>query len=373
MTADGGAGARIRRYRRARGLSLDQAAGLAGISKPYLSRLERGERTIDSWSLLQKIAVALEVPVSDLTGQLRGTQNGSRRDTFRGVERVRLALLDPGGPCRSDSEIESLVGGLDILMNSCDMDRQAQIVPNLLGWTQIRADAAGSVEAHKHVAISAYAATFMMRNLGEMDLAWMAADRMRIAAEKTDDRAIRRLAAYAQAHVLAPVGALQRAASVASEAIEEAAPITDEDLASLGSCLLVSATTDAALVKIDEARSRLAEADWISRNLKNPTFIARHTSFAAWNVSLHRVAIDVEAGDPAAAISAAQPIIRTPVKHAERMSYFWVDLGRAYCQLDRYPEAIEAFRRAERVAPVRCPFTGWWRECIWLRCGGRCG
>jgi hypothetical protein len=20
-----------------------------------------------------------------------------------------------------------------------------------------------------------------------------------------------------------------------------------------------------------------------------------------------------------------------------------------------------------------CPFTGWWRECIWLRCGGRCG
>ena len=61
-------GARIRRYRRSRGLSLDQAAGLAGISKPYLSRIERAERPIDSRGLLLQIATALEVSVTDLTG-----------------------------------------------------------------------------------------------------------------------------------------------------------------------------------------------------------------------------------------------------------------------------------------------------------------
>ena len=37
-------GARARMIRRRRGLSLDVAAGLAGISKPYLSALERGQR-----------------------------------------------------------------------------------------------------------------------------------------------------------------------------------------------------------------------------------------------------------------------------------------------------------------------------------------
>lgn len=37
-------GARARMIRRRRGLSLDVVAGLAGISKPYLSQLEQGQR-----------------------------------------------------------------------------------------------------------------------------------------------------------------------------------------------------------------------------------------------------------------------------------------------------------------------------------------
>ena len=37
-------GARVRKIRSRRGLSLDVAAGLAGISKPYLSALELGQR-----------------------------------------------------------------------------------------------------------------------------------------------------------------------------------------------------------------------------------------------------------------------------------------------------------------------------------------
>lgn len=37
-------GQRVRTIRRRRGLSLDAAAGLAGITKPYLSMLENGRR-----------------------------------------------------------------------------------------------------------------------------------------------------------------------------------------------------------------------------------------------------------------------------------------------------------------------------------------
>jgi transcriptional regulator with XRE-family HTH domain len=37
-------GQRVRMVRRRRGLSLEVAAGLAGISPPYLSMLERGQR-----------------------------------------------------------------------------------------------------------------------------------------------------------------------------------------------------------------------------------------------------------------------------------------------------------------------------------------
>lgn len=45
--------------------------------------------------------------------------------------------------------------------------------------------------------------------------------------------------------------------------------------------------------------------------------------------------------------------MRHGVHQRERMSYFWVDIGRAYAQLDRHREAVNAFRRAERAAPLR--------------------
>jgi transcriptional regulator with XRE-family HTH domain len=59
-------GARARMIRRRRGLSLDVAAGLAGISKPYLSALERGKRGFNRRGLLDDLADALGCSVADL-------------------------------------------------------------------------------------------------------------------------------------------------------------------------------------------------------------------------------------------------------------------------------------------------------------------
>lgn len=48
-------GQRARMIRRRRGLSLAVAAGLAGISVPYLSRLETGKRSFERHSLLENL------------------------------------------------------------------------------------------------------------------------------------------------------------------------------------------------------------------------------------------------------------------------------------------------------------------------------
>ncbi|MGH3925391.1 MAG: helix-turn-helix domain-containing protein [Pseudonocardiaceae bacterium] len=45
--------------RRRRGLGLTVTAGLAGISKPYLSMLERGERGFNRRGLLEDLADAV--------------------------------------------------------------------------------------------------------------------------------------------------------------------------------------------------------------------------------------------------------------------------------------------------------------------------
>jgi transcriptional regulator with XRE-family HTH domain len=62
-------GARARKIRTRRGLSLDVAAGLAGISKGYLSMLEHGQRGFNRRGLIEDLADALGCSVADLTGQ----------------------------------------------------------------------------------------------------------------------------------------------------------------------------------------------------------------------------------------------------------------------------------------------------------------
>ncbi|MGH3550750.1 MAG: helix-turn-helix domain-containing protein, partial [Pseudonocardiaceae bacterium] len=52
-------GALARKIRRRRGLSLEVVAGLAGITKQYLSMLELGERGFNRRGLLEDLADAL--------------------------------------------------------------------------------------------------------------------------------------------------------------------------------------------------------------------------------------------------------------------------------------------------------------------------
>lgn len=56
---------RIREWRRARGVSLERLAELAGVSPSYLNRMETGERNV-SIKRLSPISRALDVPVGDL-------------------------------------------------------------------------------------------------------------------------------------------------------------------------------------------------------------------------------------------------------------------------------------------------------------------
>ncbi|MGH3922111.1 MAG: helix-turn-helix domain-containing protein, partial [Pseudonocardiaceae bacterium] len=57
---------RLRRIRRARGMSLRVLAGLAGMSKSHLDRIERGEVALDRHSEIVALADALQVAPSEL-------------------------------------------------------------------------------------------------------------------------------------------------------------------------------------------------------------------------------------------------------------------------------------------------------------------
>src|SRR5690606_31324238 len=84
-------GATIRRLRRWRGLTIEQAAGLAGITKGYLSKIENGRVAVDKRSTLVAIADALRVSLVDITGDGLEIRDPEADST---VPAIRAALLD---------------------------------------------------------------------------------------------------------------------------------------------------------------------------------------------------------------------------------------------------------------------------------------
>lgn len=64
-----GLGERVAKSRKALDLSQEELAERAGLSRAYISLIERGEATNISTKILDSLAVALGVPVTNLMGQ----------------------------------------------------------------------------------------------------------------------------------------------------------------------------------------------------------------------------------------------------------------------------------------------------------------
>jgi len=91
----------------------DGAAGLAGISKPYLSALERGKRGFNRRGLLGDLARALGCSIADLTGQPYLPPDRASAEVGAAVSEISIALHDttltdvPDIPARPIEELTS--------------------------------------------------------------------------------------------------------------------------------------------------------------------------------------------------------------------------------------------------------------------------
>jgi transcriptional regulator with XRE-family HTH domain len=70
-------GARIRRFREERGLSLGDLEAKSGVTKGYLSQLESGKASNPSVHSANKIAQGLGVRLTDLLGEIETEHNPS--------------------------------------------------------------------------------------------------------------------------------------------------------------------------------------------------------------------------------------------------------------------------------------------------------
>jgi transcriptional regulator with XRE-family HTH domain len=91
----------LRRFRKARGLSLDQLALKSGVSRAALSQIE-GARTNPTLSVLWKIAAGLDIPFSELLEMPEETnakllRNGDAVLLRSADGRMESRLMSPGG------------------------------------------------------------------------------------------------------------------------------------------------------------------------------------------------------------------------------------------------------------------------------------
>lgn len=133
-------GRRLREIRSWRGLSLTVAAELDGLSKAYLSRIERGERPVQRRATLESLAQALQVAPSEITGQPYPPGNQTEAighcavPTPRAVLReIELDMPVTEAPPRPLAALRPEVAAINAAAAASDYATLGETVPDLLG------------------------------------------------------------------------------------------------------------------------------------------------------------------------------------------------------------------------------------------------
>jgi transcriptional regulator with XRE-family HTH domain len=363
-------GQRARRIRCRRGLSLEVAGGLAGISGPYLSMLERGQRGFNRRGLIEDLADALGCSVADLTGQpyLAPDRESARAKTV--IDQIERGLNE----ATLDDVPDLLPRPLDAL------DGWARHAMELRDTASYRSSGEGVdaalIELQVHLATSdglerqraaelltqvAYHAFVLATTFGYVHLAQLAAQRAFDAAQITERPELEAFAMFARAPSVARTGGRRRAVRMLDRALDDAQQLTTiRDGETLGAetfglLHLMGAHFAARGSDTAAAADHLDEAARVALLTGERNGLQQH--FGPANVNVWRVAIGAELGQGP---TTAERVKREPIDldilgSKDRIAALHFDLARSWAQAegDRDNEAIRHLDTADRIAPTR--------------------
>jgi len=363
-------GSRARTIRRRRGLSLDVAAGLAGISKGYLSRLERGERGFERRGLLEDLAGALGCSVADLTGQPYLPADRATADALACLPAVALAVYDctlddvPDMPARPLGQLAAIAERANIYRDEACYSLAGRGLGAALTELQVTA-ATGNTDtrraALRALVLACIAGAATARHLGRAELAVQASRRARDAARCLDDPTLTGLTAMQRVLALTRMSAHHRAETVLDEALAELEPVADPSAADTGPAEaagmlhLTAALGCARAGRAGDAEQHLAHAEELATGTGECN--AWHFHFGPANVAAWRVnaAVELGTGPEAAERVSAEPDRMAVLSSAERRAALHLDVSRAWAQDGgtRDAEALRNLDTADRIAPQR--------------------
>ncbi|SEG82307.1 Transcriptional regulator, contains XRE-family HTH domain [Thermomonospora echinospora] len=355
-------GENVRAARVYRGLSIETAAGLVGRSKSWLSKIENGHLRLERRSDIRALAEALEVSATDLLGEPVPAIRPKQRQ-LGDVIALREVLLDSSledpveMPVRPLSALAALVAGpIAQQRRASDYPRLTAVLPGILA--ELHVHAATGDERQRRTALGllvdmCVGATFVLRHLGQTDLAWIAADRAERAARLLDDPVSLGTAVFAQAHSR-PSAALSRALREAGRHADRLEPHIGDDRRAFevyGMLRLSAALAEQVRGRHAAAAEHAAEAQRIASRIGE--HLDAWQSFGPANTGVWRTMLAVEAGEPEAALQAAQQVDAAALPSQGRRAALAIERARARAMSGDAAAAVRELRQAEKLSAAR--------------------
>ncbi|MFD0899507.1 helix-turn-helix domain-containing protein [Actinomadura sediminis] len=367
MADDARIGENVRAARQFRGMSLEATAGLVGRSKGWLSKIENGQARLERRSDIRSLAEALEVSAADLLGEPTPAIRPRERD-YGDIIPLRETLFDSSLDDPPDVPTRPLRALADLWQaeptrrkrRAADDAHLSTVLPGLLGELHVHAaegDEQERVLALRLLVEVCMSAVNMLRHLGQVDLAWIAADRAEQAASRLDDSVMIGAAAVAQASarpsptMSRPLREAERASAVLGSDIGE--DRTGNEV--YGMLLLYAALARQIDGDDTGASERTAEAARVAERLgEQPADSPGEgwQSFGPANVAVWRTTLAVEAGEPEAALRIAADVDVRGLPRRTRAASLAIEQSRALAMLGRDEAAVRQIRRAEKMSAV---------------------
>lgn len=362
-------GERIRAARKMRGLTVQQLAEKARISKSLLEKIERGDRT-PTGACITDLAKALHVGPERLHGQ--PYMNGAESDesvqaVIPDLRRIMLTYDSPDDMDRAPRPLQVLAAEVETVSRMRQDGQYVPMGPLLPGLitelTHVALDSTGSEQeqAFWWLARSYRAANSLSHKLGYHDLSITAIERVQWAAARSGDPLMEWIAGYLR------LGAMLRQGTWASATrlmIDLEGRLTshtggrydDTTRGLLGSVVLKRAAALARERNADGAMRAVEEAEEIAAASRNVDGVYYETSFGPANIKIHEVHALRELGSDELAVERAAELDPAAKLPGERLSHHYIDLAAAQLGVGDREGSLATLQKARQVAPNHVRF-----------------
>ena len=382
-------GLRLARARRRLRWSQERLALETGFSTSAIRAFEQGRRSLDSMRQLTHFARALDIPLTELTGQPylpAAPEQDAGQNAVAAIRRELLLAVRP--PRVTDAEaakvsvpvLRARTDQLHAHHRATALSRMGQELPDLLRDLRIGLHVVPDAQraAVYQLQARAYeAAMDMLKQSGYLPDSTTAIERARAAAQQADDPICALTVDWHYAGEFLRVGELDEASDIIEEGLRTLRPLATESIEAaalagayeLKAALICARAGDTAAMweRWQRAEER---ASTVGHDLNVPL------AFGPSNTAIWSVALPVEALDAASAVARAQKVNPslgklTPAASiskgrysAERLSRHWIDVARAYYYRADRDQALVSLLRAERIAPQKTRINPAAREIV---------